>query len=140
MTATLFFGRTTEDWERLEAACLQFLVERAQLKRTTTYTELNTVLAQRTEPPGFDFNEQAGRVAMGTLLGRVVDRAISTYTDFPKLMISCLVVYLNDNDTGSGFYQLARQKRLLQPGQSPFDFWLLQVDGVHSYFAKPHTS
>lgn len=140
MPAGLIYGRTADDWETLERACLRFLVEQARLGngRTTTYTELNTVLINRTGLPGFDFADQAGRAAMGELLGRVVNRAMSTYPNFDKLMISSLVTYLNENDAGPGFYQLARQKHLMRPGQDRLEFWYRQLHDVEDYFSKNH--
>lgn len=48
------FGRDVETWERLTDAGRAFLIERARLRRVTTYTELNTVLTNRAGLPGFD--------------------------------------------------------------------------------------
>ena len=130
-----FFGRTAEDWDVLTEAGLGFLVERAKLRRTTTYTELNSVLVQRTGLPPFDFESEAGRAAMGELLRRIVTSAAETYPGFEKLMISCLVIYLNGNDAGSGFYALAQDKDLLRRGDDRTTFWVGQVKGVYDYFA-----
>ncbi|MFJ8489203.1 hypothetical protein ACIRBZ_12670 [Streptomyces sp. NPDC094038] len=47
--------RSDEAWEQLTDAGLKFLVERAQLHKVTTYTEMNSVLARRTGLPKFDF-------------------------------------------------------------------------------------
>ena len=38
----------------------QFLIERAQMRRTTSYTEFNAALAKRSGLPGFDFDRDAG--------------------------------------------------------------------------------
>ena len=130
-----FFGRTAEDWDVLTGAGLGFLVERAKLRRTTTYTELNSVLVQRTSLPAFDFESEAGRAAMGELLRRIVTSAAETYPGFEKLMISCLVIYLNGNDAGSGFYALAQDIGLLRRGDDRTTFWVGQVKGVYDYFA-----
>jgi hypothetical protein len=48
----------------------QELVERARLERVTSYTEMNTVVAQRTGIRKFDFDQESDRAAMGHLLPR----------------------------------------------------------------------
>ena len=80
----------------------------------TSYTEMNTVLAQRTGFRKFDFDQESERAAMGHLLGRISDR------EFPRtsVLISAIVNYLDANDAGPGFYKLAQQKGLLQRGPS----------------------
>ena len=74
-----------------------------------TYTELNAVLHRRTGHRPFRFEDASERAALGYLLGRIVER------DYPIrcYMLSALVIYLNGNDPGSGFYALATQMGLL---------------------------
>ncbi|WP_181036461.1 hypothetical protein [Arthrobacter sp. B1805] len=122
------YGRSDEAWDQLVQAGHVFLLERAKLNRPTTYTELNAVLHRRTELREFDFNQADERAAMGHLLGRIValDRE-----QFPKQMISALVIYLNENDAGSGFYQLAQSLDLLEHRPSAKrkeSFWLEQLE------------
>lgn len=124
------YGRSDEAWKQLTDAGLKFLVERAQLRKVTTYTEMNSVLARRTGLPGFDFEQADERAAMGYLLGLVVEQ------DYPKsrLMISALVHYLSANDAGPGFYTLAQQLGLLPKGSSAtarLEFWIGQVNSLH---------
>ena len=38
------YGRTGAEWEALKAAGWEFLVSQSRLGRTTSYTEMNTVL------------------------------------------------------------------------------------------------
>ena len=97
------YGRGDDEWDRLAETGLAFLIERARLKKMTTYTELNATLCRRTGLRGFDFEQEKERAAMGHLLGLIVDRNHPTTT----LMISALVQYLNANDAGPGFYALA---------------------------------
>lgn len=123
------YGREPEDWETLSAAGHEFLMERARLRRDTSYTEMNTVLATRTGLRLFDFAEASDRAAMGYLLGLIVE---DTY---PQLgcMLSSIVVYLNENDAGPGFYALARQLGLIQVGASKSEqetFWVGQMNAV----------
>lgn len=129
------FGRDDETWDELTDAALDFLIERAKLRTHTTYTEINAVLVRRTGKPGFDFNHENERAAMGHLLGRVVDR------NYPKTghMITALVQYLNANDAGPGFYQLATQMGLLRRGASAVEkeaFWISQVNGINDFYKR----
>ena len=41
------FGRPDDEWDSLVAAGKGFLRERAEMKRDTSYTEMNTILAHR---------------------------------------------------------------------------------------------
>ncbi|MGV9690970.1 hypothetical protein ACWDUX_17880 [Streptomyces sp. NPDC003444] len=129
------YGRSGGVWDQLTGAGLKFLVERAQLRKVTTYTEMNFVLVQRTGLPGFDFERADERAAMGHLLGLIVER------DYPdsKLMISALVHYLGANDAGPGFYVLAQQLDLLPKGSSAMaklEFWIGQVNSLHELHAR----
>jgi hypothetical protein len=120
MSGRLTYGRSDEEWEELGDACEEFLMERARLRFLTTYTEMNTVLVNRTGLPGFDFRLD--------LLGMVADRT------FPEtgLLISALCRFLNENGPGKGFFDLASndEHRLLPvkvtAGQR-LDFWQDQV-------------
>jgi hypothetical protein len=130
------YGRSDHEWDQLVDAGLKFLVERAQLSKVTTYTEMNTALARRTGLAGFDFERADERAAMGRLLGLIVDR------DYPetKLMISALVHYLGANDAGPGFYELAQRLDLLPKSPSAtakLEFWIGQVNALHVRHARP---
>lgn len=39
------YGRTADEWQELIDATANFLIERARLRKDTSYTELNAVLA-----------------------------------------------------------------------------------------------
>ncbi|MEV0279215.1 hypothetical protein AB0I22_22905 [Streptomyces sp. NPDC050610] len=130
------YGRSEEAWEQLTSAGLKFLVERAQLRKVTTYTEMNSVLVRRTGLTGFDFEQADERAAMGHLLGLIVEQ------DYPqsRLMISALVHYLGANDAGPGFYTLAQQLGLLPKGSSSaarLEFWIGQVNSLHALHSAP---
>ncbi len=127
------YGRSEDDWNTLAQAGLDFLVERARLAKTTSYTELNATLVRRTGLPGFDFGREADRAAMGQLLYRVV----AGNRPQTKLMISALVIYLNGNDAGSGFYALAQQLGELPPranAAAKEEFWIGQVKALYEYY------
>jgi hypothetical protein len=134
MSSELVYGRPEPEWDELEEACLEFLLEIARY-RLTTYTELKDVLVQRTGLPGFDFSRAADRAAMGHLLGLVADR---TFVE-SGLLISALVRYMYENGPGSGFYGLASddEHRLLSKtatAMERMDFWALHVRKVQEHY------
>lgn len=128
------YGRDDETWDRLTDAGMRFLIERARLGKTTSYTEFNAVVTRRAGTVGFDFERADERAAMGHLLGLIVERNYPT----TKLMISALVTYLGANDAGTGFYKLAVERGLLPPRasqQAKTDFWVRQVNALVEYYA-----
>ncbi|MDF5754607.1 hypothetical protein [Spongiactinospora sp. TRM90649] len=128
------YGRDDETWEQLTEAGLKFLIERARLRKTTSYTELNTVLERRTGLSGFDFGRQDGRAAMGHLLRRIVEQNRPA----SGLMISALVIYLDGSDAGSGFYSLAVDLGLLPrkpSARQKVEFWVGQLNRLHDHYA-----
>ncbi|TLK56534.1 MULTISPECIES: hypothetical protein [Glutamicibacter] len=127
------YGRSVEEWDELIASGYEFLKAVARQGKTTSYTEMNAVLQRRTGLHGFDFSQEMERAAMGYLLGRIVDL---DQEDHPNLMISSLVVYLNENNAGMGFYNLAKQKGLLRKGDSKEEFWIRQVKSTHNTFRR----
>jgi hypothetical protein len=133
----MMFGRDEADWDVLAAASEEFLIERARQGRYTSYTELNATLERRTGLRRFDFELQAERAAMGHLLGLIVRERNRPVTG---LMISALVVYIDGNDAGPGFYKLAQELGELPPGRlSPRakeKFWIGQVKALYAYYSK----
>jgi hypothetical protein len=120
------YGRQDDEWDALVREGIEFLRERAMMQRTTSYTEMNVTLARRTEYRQFDFSEQPERTAMGYLLGRIVQETYPTV----GAMMSSLVIYLDANDAGTGFYQLAQDMNLLPrnaPKQAREEFWVQQT-------------
>lgn len=129
------YGREDQEWDRLAEAGQEFLIKRARLRRVTSYTELNAVIARRTGLTGFDFAHPDERAAMGHLLGLIVKQ------DFPRtgLMLSALVHYLDANDAGPGFYHFATELGLLPRGASARlkeEFWIRQVNSVHDHYSQ----
>jgi hypothetical protein len=86
------YGRTGAEWEALEAAGWEFLLSQARLGRTTSYTEMNTVLARRPGIGESGFDLDGERHAMGELLGQLSERSFSQ----ARLLISVLVQYLSE--------------------------------------------
>ena len=131
------FGRDELSWDQLAESGEAFLIERARLARLTSYTELNATLVRRTGLPGFEFDRQDERAAMGHLLGLIVQRNRPA----TKLMISALVTYLDANDAGPGFYALAQQLGELSRAASAgakWEFWVSQVTLVHEHYSRKH--
>jgi hypothetical protein len=129
------YGRSDDDWEILVQAGLGYLEEQARLERTTSYTEMNTVLARRTGLRPFDFTLENERTAMGHPLYLIVerDRPLSGH------MISAIVIYLNENDAGSGFYRLAEHYGVLSPNANEIQrmaFWTSEVSAIHAYYRR----
>jgi hypothetical protein len=133
------YGRDDDTWERLTQVGLEFLIERARLKKVTTYTELDATLMRRTGITGFDFARADERAAMGRLLGLIVERNRPD----TNLMITALVHYLDANDAGPGFYALATTLGLLAPRASAdqrLDFWISQVNAAYTFYSKANTA
>ena len=131
----MLYGRSGEEWATLADVVKAFLLERAALRQTTSYTELNVVLSQRTQFTGFDFALDRERAALGELLGQVSENAAD---ETGGLLISALVQYLNANDAGPGFYSLARSRGLPVPSR-PDDrqlFWASHVHALHERYAR----
>ncbi|RLK24702.1 hypothetical protein DER29_2633 [Micromonospora sp. M71_S20] len=127
------YGRSDEEWDQLASVGLAFLVERARLEKTTTYTELDATLRRRTALRGFDFDQDSERAAMGHLLGLIVERNRPT-TNLP---ISALVQYLNTNDAGPGFYTLAVELGMLPRRSSAMAkqaFWIGQLNALYAFY------
>lgn len=124
------YGRTQLEWEALEAAGWEFLVNRARTPRpATNYTEMNKELAARTGQPPWNFEYAKDRAAMGELLGRLVDRSYEETKDRPRggLMISALVMFLGGNGVGRGFFSKAASLNLIPseriPQEAKDKFW-----------------
>jgi len=132
----LAYGRPQSEWDELEDACLEFLIEIAPY-RLTTYSDVNEVLVQRTGLAGFEFSQAAGRAAMGHLLGLVADRTFAE----SGLLISALVKYIHENGPGPGFYAIASddRHRLLPRTASSMarmDFWARHVSQLQEYYGR----
>jgi hypothetical protein len=129
------YGHDEVAWDQLTEAGTTFLIERAHLRKTTSYTELNAILERRTGLPGFDFTRADERAAMGHLLYSIVMRTWPA----TKLMLSALVLYLNSNDPGTGFYSLAQELGLLPArasAQKKEEFWVTQVKELQKYYSR----
>ncbi|GAA1002673.1 hypothetical protein STXM2123_1570 [Streptomyces sp. F-3] len=129
------YGRANSEWDELAEAGRNFLIERARLGKLTSYTELNATLVRRTGCRPFDFQRADERAAMGHLLGLIVERDQEIAPSDPPVMLSALVVYLDSNDAGTGFYQLAKELGLLSMSASArekFEFWIEQVKRIQA--------
>jgi hypothetical protein len=132
---TVRYGRSEEEWARLVDAGKRFLIERARMRRTTSYTEFNAALVNRVDTAGFNFDLDADRAAIGELLGQISQDALA---ETGRLLISALVQYLDANDAGPGFYALARSKGISVPPKTDDrqEFWAGHVRQLHQHFAR----
>ncbi|ORA16496.1 hypothetical protein BST16_06695 [Mycobacterium asiaticum DSM 44297] len=93
-------------------------------------------MARRSGLPAFDFELDRDRDAMGIILGDISRENLSEC----GAMLSAIVVYIDRNDAGAGFYKLAQLLRLL-PTDATTDqklaFWAGQVKTVHEYYGRP---
>jgi hypothetical protein len=129
------YGRDDVAWDQLARVGLEFLIERARLRKLTSYTEFNATLVRRTGLPGFDFNRADERAAVGHLLYLIVE----LNRPLTDRMISALVTYLDANDAGSGFYAYAQELGMLSrkaSAQQKLDFWVGQVTDLHDYYSR----
>lgn len=128
------WGREESEWQDLVEATGQFLSEQARLGRLTSYTEVNTVVHQRTGLRPFDFNQDGERAAMGAVLGEVATSRLNEV----GALVSAIVVYLGQNDAGPGFFKLASALSLLAPkpsAEQKLVFWADQVKRIHEHYA-----
>jgi hypothetical protein len=132
----VMYGRDDVEWDQLARAGLDFLIERARLRKLTSYSELNATLVRRTGLREFDFSRADERAAMGHLLYLIVE----LNRPQTRLMISALVSYLDANDAGSGFYAYAQDLGMLSrkaSSQEKLDFWVGQVKELHNHYSLP---
>jgi hypothetical protein len=128
------WGRADDEWQQLVDATAEFLAQQARLARLTSYTEVNTVVHQRTGLRPFDFDQESERAAFGAVLGEVAAAKL------PEVgaLISSIVVYLGQNDAGPGFFRLASSLNLLthKPNaDQKLAFWASQVKKTHEHYA-----
>lgn len=124
------YGREGDEWDQLVAAATDYLIEVAEARRLTTYTDLSNELANRTGYARFDYELPRDQAAVGALLGEVTDRTL----DEIGAMLSSLVVQKATGDPGEGFYRLARKLEYLRPGVEKFEFFQSQVALVHDRY------
>lgn len=127
------FGRTPEDWRELQQLVWEFVTEQARLGRTTAYSEVNNTIERRSRLRRFDFDHISERRAMGSLLGEISRHSAAEY----GVMLSAIVIYLDRNDAGPSFYDLAVDLGLLGPDDDRLAFWTRQVDAVHGIYVPP---
>ena len=127
------YGRDEGEWATLTDETKDFLIDCAQRRDLTTYSDLNRELVERTGLAAFDFSQPTDRAAMGHLLFRVVDSAFQE----TGLMLSALVTYIDANDAGPGFYSLAADLGLLPRKASKAQqevFWTGQVSKIFDHY------
>lgn len=136
--------RTAEQFDELVDETCRFLADIARAKRLTSYTELNTVLAQRTGQPAFDFAQAAERSRIALVLR---DACLREIEKGGRYMLTSIVTYLGANDAGPGFFALAvelgdkldRPLRERASKDAKLTFWVEQTQAVFDAYAKRTT-
>ena len=126
------YGRSDDEWDRMVNDAVSFLTEQARVKRTVSYSDLNSALATAGHVP-FDFGLERDRAAVGAVLGEAVGRTLGD----PKVMLSAIVSYIGQNDPGPGFYKLAVELANTATADDKLAFWSKQVNAVHDRYARP---
>lgn len=130
MTDAGRFGYSTEAWERTVDAGLEFLKSEVRLGRTTTYTEFCAVVTRRSGS-----TLQPNDFALPHVLGDISRRTHDTN----DALITSIVLYIDDNRPGDGFFRLAQELHLLPKGSlSPRQkdaFWIEQFNKTKRAFA-----
>ncbi|HEY6428626.1 MAG TPA: hypothetical protein VIX84_15495 [Acidimicrobiales bacterium] len=112
------FGYGAEAWDRMVEVGLDFLKEKARLG-TTTYTEFCTVVSRRSA-----YTIEPGDYAVRYLLGDISRQTFKSH----QCPITSIVVYLDDNRPGDGFFRLGQELRVLPRGplsqRRKEQFWL----------------
>lgn len=130
----MIWGREESEWNELVDATTEFLAEQAHLPRTTTYTELTSVLQRRTGAPRVRLRQGRRPGRHGAPLGEVARAQLPTV----GALVSSIVLYLNANDAGGGFYRLAVDLKLLAPkptADQRLAFWSSQLNATYAHYA-----
>jgi hypothetical protein len=99
-------------------------VRQAAREGRTTYYGVIAPLA------GLDMGREWDRAEIGRILG-----AISTHEhEAGRPLLSAIVVHQVDGRPGQGFFALARQLGLFEPGRGEDAFWQAEVRHVHEYW------
>ena len=128
-------GRDPQVWRDFIDAATKSLKRTARLHRDTNYTDLNREIVAATGHPGFDFASADERSAMGDLLGDIVEETFDEH----EVMLSSLVMYVNENKPGRGFFTLATQMGLLpkdSTAEERDEFWWDQVRSAQNAYGK----
>ncbi|WP_200828225.1 hypothetical protein [Mycobacterium sp. 3519A] len=129
------FDRSDDEWDAIVVTTQAFLEEKSRARLITSYSEVSNALAEAGHRP-FDFSMPSDRNAVGAVLGDVVERTIGD----TGIMLSAIVAYIDRNDAGPGFYNLAVQLGLLSNVATSDDklmFWSSQVAKIHDLYARP---
>lgn len=130
------YGRTDLEWTQLLRAAEVFLIATARERGMTDYTELNRELIAATGLPGFNYDQESERAAVGRLLGEV---SRQSYEE-DGIMLSALVTHKGSNNEGAGFYKLAADLGEMPPkptAEQKLVAFARLVEAVHEHYARP---
>jgi hypothetical protein len=129
-------GRTEEQFSALVAEGIRYIVEdKAPWGNTVNYTEFNRWIARETGQREFDFDE-GGDVCIGIVLSAINDQT----RDDVGALLSALVVGKRDSDAGTGFYDYAIDRQMLDrsaTGDERLNFLFAQQRAVWDKYRRP---
>lgn len=112
--------RGTKDYE----VAVTTLIEVARGSGQITYGELRDVLGWKMS--GSQFQHEIAQ-----LLGEITEDEVRLHK---RPMLSATVINQEDNSPGPGFFNLARDMKMLTPGEEEYDFWLRELKRVRDYW------
>lgn len=125
------YGYTAQQWQELNDAAWEYLVDVAARRSLTTYSELaahlRSTVGAAMEPHDY---------AMGELLRELVDRSWAE----EGVLITALVTYSGNTMAGRGLFTAAQNHKLLPVGRLTArvkrDFVDAHVGAVHEAYAR----
>lgn len=132
------YNRDDLEWEELVRAGFRILKRRAPGKHMITYAEFVNELAKETDQPPLTLDHD--RAAIGPLLAAISELGQEDHRD---LLISVLVYSKGTSSPGKGFFELAKNTRLLSAGAGEAEEWKFvkeQVAGLDEHYSKNTSS
>jgi hypothetical protein len=120
---------TEAEWKELTAEGRRILKDVARRASLIDYGDFNRDLAQATGLPTCNLGTEGGRADISRLLVLIHELDWEAGNDY---MLTALVKLTGENYPGKGFFTLAQQEGLYDPGTEPeLEFWQRQVGLAH---------
>jgi hypothetical protein len=101
------------------------LVRAAEYRGLTTYQDLAAIM-------GLSLAGSLMESEIGAILGEIVDEELAA----GRPLLSAVVVGMSGHP-GSGFFDLARKRGRMEPGQSEGEFWASEREAVYEAWRRP---
>ncbi|MCC3292410.1 hypothetical protein [Arthrobacter sp. zg-Y1110] len=132
------YNRDDLEWGELIRAGYRVLKRRAVGGEMLTYSKFTEELAAESELPQLMLSTD--RAAIGPLLAAISDLGRQEH---PDLLISVLVYSKGTSSPGKGFFELAKNHRLLSAGAGEAEEWKFvkaQIAGLDDHYSKNTSS